>query len=112
MELPALDLVEVASGELDYLHLFVRTQQEMREQFAVLRGRLRPAGMSWVSWPKGGRLGTDLTIRSVIAIGYDASMVESTCLRIDDVWSGLKFTHPKPGKTYANSYGRLPGSGG
>ena len=36
-------------------------------------------------------------------------MVESTCLRIDDTWSGLKFTHPKPGKVYANSYGTLPG---
>lgn len=30
-------------------------------------------------------------------------------LRVDDVWSALKFTHPKAGKTYANSYGTLPG---
>ncbi len=36
-------------------------------------------------------------------------MVESTCLRIDEVWAGLKFTHPVPGKHYANSYGTLPG---
>ena len=48
------------------------------------------------------------SIKSVIAIGYELNMVESTCLRIDEVWSGLKFTHPKPGKTYANSYGTLP----
>ena len=82
--------------------------KRLREQFGELRDRLRPGGMLWVSWPKGGKLGTDLTIKSVIAIGYELNMVESTCLRIDEVWSGLKFTHPKPGKTYANSYGTLP----
>ena len=37
-------------------------------------------------------------------------MVESTSLRVDDTWSALKFTHPKPGKTYRNSYGTLPES--
>jgi hypothetical protein len=31
-------------------------------------------------------------------------------LSVDRVWSALKFTHPKPGKRSANSYGRLPGS--
>lgn len=108
MGLPDLDLPATLTGEFDYLHLFVLTRSEMREQFGGLRDRLRPGGMLWVSWPKGGRLGTDLTIKSVIAVGYDLGMVESTCLRIDDVWSGLKFTHPKPGKTYANSYGTLP----
>ena len=99
MGLPDLDVPETLTGELDYLHLFVVTQDRLREQFGELRDRLRPGGMLWVSWPKGGKLGTDLTIKSVIAIGYELNMVESTCLRIDEVWSGLKFTHPKPGKT-------------
>ena len=65
-------------------------------------------GVEACSGCEGRELGTDLTIKSVIAIGYELNMVESTCLRIDEVWSGLKFTHPKPGKTYANSYGTLP----
>lgn len=75
----------------------------------MLRDRLRRGGMLWVSWPKGHRLGTDLTMKSVIAIGYSLNMVESTCLRVDEVWAGLKFTRPKPGVSYANSYGTLPG---
>jgi hypothetical protein len=53
-------------------------------------------------------LGSDLALPTVIGIGYRHGLVESTCLRIDDTWSGLKFTFPKPGKTYANSYGTLP----
>ncbi|AEF39488.1 hypothetical protein [Hoyosella subflava] len=109
MCLPALDLCDELTREFDYLHLFVTRQHQMRGQFPVLRDRLRANGMLWVSWPKRGQLGTDLTMKSVIAIGYDLSMVESTCLRIDEVWAGLKFTHPKPGKVYANSYGTLPG---
>ncbi|MGB3954273.1 MAG: hypothetical protein WBL05_03150 [Brooklawnia sp.] len=64
--------------------------------------------MLWISWPKGGRLGTDLNLKIVIPIGYDLGMVESTCLRVDDVWSALKFTHPKAGRHYANRYGTLP----
>ena len=103
MGLPDLDVPETLTGELDYLHLFVVTQDRLREQFGELRDRLRPGGMLWVSWPKGGKLGTDLTIKSVIAIGYELNMVESTCLRNDEVCSGLKFTHPKTGKTYAKS---------
>ncbi len=108
MELPELELLAELTGEFDYLHLFVTTQERMREHFGALRDRLRPGGALWVSWPKGGKLGSDLTIKSVIAIGYERNLVESTCLEIDEVWSGLKFTHPKPGKRYANSYGRFP----
>lgn len=109
MDLPALDVSETLTGEFDYLHLFVITRKVLRDEFGELRDRLRVGGMLWVSWPKGGRRGTDLSITSVIETGYDLNMVESTCLRIDEVWSGLKFTHPKPGKVYANSYGTLPG---
>lgn len=74
-----------------------------------LRDHLRPDGMLRVPRLRGGALGTDLTLQRVIAVGYGFNMVESTCLRIDEVWSGLKFTHPKPGRAYANSYGTLPG---
>lgn len=112
MDLPTLAIDHDLSGDFDYLHLFVTRQEDLRGRIPGLRDRLRPGGMLWVSWPKGGRLGTDLTMRSVIAIGYDLEMVESTCLRIDEVWAGLKFTHPKPGKVYANSYGTLPGQRG
>lgn len=108
--LPALEISDVLDGELDYLHLFVRTQDAMRTRFPVLVEHLRVGGMLWVFWPRGRRQGSDPTIKSVIAIGYDCGLVESTCLRVDDDWSGLKVTHPKPGKAYHNSYGTLPGS--
>lgn len=106
--LPPLHVEEDLTGEFDYLHLFVRTQEQMRAEFPVLVSHLAPLGKLWLSWPKGRRLGSDLTLPTVIAIGYDAGLVESTCLRVDDTWSGLRFTHPREGKSYANSYGTLP----
>lgn len=56
---------------------------------------------------KGGKSGTDLNIKIIIKLGYDFGLVESTCLSINETWSGLKFTFPKIGKAYNNSYGKL-----
>lgn len=111
MELPELDVPGQLDGEFDYLHLFATTQDAMRRAFPELKEHLRRGGMLWVSWPKKGKLGTDLNMRSVIRIGYGFGLVESVCLRVDAVWAGLKFTRPKPGKTYRNSYGTLPDAG-
>ena len=109
IELPELQVSEKLDGEFDYIHLFLISQSEMDETFPKLKPHLKPGGMMWVSWPKGKKLGSDLTLPKVIEIGYNHGLVESTCLSIDPTWSGLKFTHPKKGKTYNNSYGTLPG---
>lgn len=105
--LPALDISTKLEKKVDYIHLFVRMQSEFIEHFPKLKEYLNPNGTLWVSWPKGGKLGTDLNIKVVIKLGYDFGLVESTCLSINDTWSGLKFTHPKKGKIYNNSYGKL-----
>ena len=107
INLPTLDIQENLEGEFDYIHLFVKTQTEYIDNFPKLKPYLKLDGMLWLSWPKGGKLGTDLNIKSVIKLGYDFGLVESTCLSINDIWSGLKFTHPKKGKVYNNSYGKL-----
>lgn len=109
MGLPALELSEDLKRGLDYIHLFVKSQSEFKNHFPGLKEALNEGGMLWVSWPKGGKLGTDLNIISVIKLGYDFGLVESTCLSINETWSGLKFTHPKKGKVYNNSYGKLKG---
>jgi hypothetical protein len=107
MKLPKIDIVKAVTGEFDYIHLFTTSQTEFNEYFPKLKSYLKSSGMLWVSWPKGGKLGTDLNIKIVIKLGYDFGLVESTCLSINEVWSGLKFTHPKKGKVYNNSYGKL-----
>lgn len=107
IELPDLDIKTTLDGTFDYIHLFVTKQQEMHEQFAKLKNQLKKTGMLWVSWPKAGQQGTDLKLTKVIEIGYEYGLVESKNLSINATWSALKFTHPKDGKIYNNSYGKL-----
>jgi hypothetical protein len=104
---PDLKLSSTLSGDFDYIHLFANDQAVLHEKFSKLKDHLKATGSLWVSWPKAGKLGTDLNLPIVIKIGYDYGLVESKCLSVNDTWSALKFTHPKKGKIYNNSYGKL-----
>ena len=104
MKLPELDRAKAMWGMFGYIHLFVASGREMEREFPKAKKHLAKGGMLWVSWPKGG----EVTMKDVIRIGYDHGLVESTGLSVDERWSGLKFTWPKAGKTYHNSYGKLP----
>ena len=107
--LPSLEISARLDGDFGYIHFFALTQAEMDNKFPKLKVHLGAKGMLWVSWPKGRKLETDLTLPNVIRIGYSHGLVESMALSVDDTWSALKFTHPKAGKVYKNSYGQLPG---
>ncbi len=107
IQLPALDIQSKAAGEFDYIHFFTENQSDFHKRFPLLKKHLKETGSLWLSWPKSGQLNTDLTLTKVIEIGYDYGLVESTCLSINSVWSALKFTHPKKGKRYQNSFGKL-----
>lgn len=108
LALPPLILTEQLEGDFGYLHLFVITREQMQARFPVLRDHLSVGGMLWVSWPKAKQLGTDLSLPEVIRIGYDFGLVESKTISVDLIWSAIKFTHPRPGQCYNNSYGQLP----
>jgi hypothetical protein len=102
-----LNMAEKLIGRFDYIHFFTKSQEEFNKMFPRLKTHLKPTGMLWVSWAKNRKLGTDLTLTKVIELGYDHGLVESKTISIDDTWSAIKFTHPKEGKEYQNSYGRL-----
>lgn len=109
MDLPPLRVFKRLTGSFTYIHLFVRSAKEMDQLFPKAKAKLEKGGMLWVSWPKNRQLDTDLSLPEVIRIGYSHGLVESTTLSINSLWSAIKFTHPKTGKIYRNSYGRLPG---
>jgi len=107
LDLPHLELARKLAGNFDYIHLFAKSQAEFNDIFPRLKAHLKPTGTLWVSWPKNRKLGTDLTLTKVIKLGYDHGLVESKTISIDATWSAIKFTHPKKGKVYKNSYGKL-----
>jgi hypothetical protein len=104
---PALIIAARLSGKFDYIHLFSTTQHDLTHEFGRVKKYLSDSGSLWVSWPKAKKLATDLNIKEVIRIGYDHGLVESKTLSVNATWSAIKFTHPKKGKIYNNSYGKL-----
>jgi hypothetical protein len=107
LDLRGEDVSYRLTGSFDYIHLFVKDREHLDATFPKLKGHLNTDGMLWVSWPKGRRLGTDLTLKNVIEIGYSHGLVESKTISVDSTWSAIKFTFPKEGKLYNNSYGQL-----
>jgi hypothetical protein len=77
---------------LDFVLLCVKDEKELKTKFSVYAGKLEPAGMLWVAWPKkSSQVATDLTFMNVQAIGLGAGLVDVKICAIDEVWSGLKF---------------------
>jgi len=110
IKLPGLDIRSRLTGKFDYIHLFVKSQQEFHKQFPKLITYLQQPGMLWVSWPKTGSIESDLNIKIVIKLGYEYGLVESKAISINSTWSALKFTWPKANIVYNNSYGKLKGN--
>jgi hypothetical protein len=108
IEYDGLVISQTLRGTFDVIFAFVIDQRKMRAVFPKLRAHLKPGGRLWLCWPKGRRLNSDLTVQTVISIGYDYNMVESKAVSIDGTWSALKFTFPRPQTIYVNSYGTLP----
>jgi hypothetical protein len=107
---PSLDKASRLNGNFDLIHVFAETEKDLRKKFKSLKNHLSPKGILWVSWPKSGQHGTDLSLSEIIKIGYYNGLVESKTLSINSSWSAIKFTHPKKGKVYHNRYGKLKGS--
>lgn len=81
-----------AADGLDFVHLFVREGDGLRDRMTGLRGRIARDGMIWVSWPKK-RAGVPTAIdgNRVRAEGLAAGLVDVKVCAVDDTWSGLKF---------------------
>ena len=107
MQLPELELAAKLIKEFDYIHFFAKNLNDLKKNFPRLKKHLKAEGALWISWPKAGQLDTDLSLPKIIETGYDNGLVESKTLSIDSVWSSIKFTFPKQGKAYNNTYGKL-----
>jgi hypothetical protein len=94
LELPAGVNIKSAlkSKDLDLIIAFVTSQKTLTSAFAQYSGRIKPAGMFWVSWPKkASGVQTDLNENIVRDIGLATGLVDVKVCAVDEVWSGLKF---------------------
>ena len=84
--------VNAGKKALDFALVCVKTQAELKKQFAHLRKQLAPAGMLWISWPKkSSGVASDLDENVVRQMGLKAGLVDVKVCAVSEVWSGLKF---------------------
>jgi len=79
-------------GPRDFIHCFAAARRNLERRFPLLERALAPAGMLWISWPKGtSRVTSDLTENVVREIGLASGLVDVKVCAVDATWSGLKF---------------------
>lgn len=94
-ELPPRTIVgKKLKREMDFLHFFTKSHQELANKFAALKSCLAQNGMLWISWPKGSSgVATDLNDNVVREIGLSNGLVDVKVCAVDETWSGLKFVY-------------------
>jgi hypothetical protein len=79
------------------LLVFVKDRASAQKQLPAIVQSAKEDRLTWVAYPKGGQLGTDLNRDSLAALVMEAGAQPVTQVSIDEVWSALRFRPPKPG---------------
>ncbi len=83
-----------AASELDFIQVFTEARRQLETKLPLLKSRLSPQGMLWVSWPKGAsKVQTDLNENIVREIALKNGLVDVKVCAVDEVWSGLKLVY-------------------
>jgi len=91
-KLPLNVSVKNSAVQLDLIHFFAKSGNQLEEKFPELKKKLRQKGAIWISWPKKTSSETsDLDDHAVRKIGLDNGMVGVKVAAIDETWAGLKF---------------------
>ncbi len=86
----------VKNGSADFIHLFVKTRQELETAFPKLIGELPPSAIIWISWyKKAARIPTDITEDGIREIVLPTGWVDVKVCAVSDIWSGLKIVKRK-----------------
>lgn len=80
------------TGEVDFIHLFVKDQGVFEKEFVKNMKHLKKEGMLWVSWPKkSSKVPTDLDENIIRDFGLKEKLVDVKVCAVNDTWSALKF---------------------
>jgi hypothetical protein len=78
-------------GELDVVHLFVMSRDQLGTLLPQARLAIAQAGMIWVSWPKkASKVETDMSEDAVREAAFPLDLVDVKVCAVDDIWSGLR----------------------
>ena len=90
------EIVTARVRSADIAHLFATRYADLEKRVKMLRPKIFPDGMLWVSWPKkASGVVTDITEDIVRKVAFANRLVDVKVCAVDEVWSGLKLVVPK-----------------
>lgn len=90
-DVPGFEFAASIGSPTDFAHVFTKSRAELEAQLTLLRGRLAPAGILWVSWPKkSSKVSTDITEDVIREVALPLGLVDVKVCAVDAIWSGLK----------------------
>lgn len=98
-------ILESPEGPIDFIHLFVRTRQELAERVPQLAKQLSPRGKLWVSWPRPYALPeSNLARDDIREIGSSCGLSGVKGCEINDVWTGYQLVYPRRGRPRSTGF--------
>lgn len=80
-----------AGRNVDIAHVFVTQKAQLAERLKVLRSKLKPDAVVWISWPKkASKVATTITEDVIRELALPLGFVDIKVCAVSDVWSGLK----------------------
>ena len=88
----AAELTERLRPDLDCVVVFVRNAAELRRYGTDASRSVKPDGLLWVCYPKGGsKAGTDLDRDVLWDLMSKTGLAGVSLVAIDDTWSAMRF---------------------
>lgn len=85
-------LVDALQSALDFVQVFVRNAAELEQVGPAALKAVKPDGLLWVCYPKGGaKAGTDLNRDILWARMSSEGLAGVSMVAIDDTWSAMRF---------------------
>lgn len=85
-----------STSDLDYLHLFAKSDAEFDHHFSSLLQSMKATGMIWVSWyKKSSGISTDLNGNIIRGTARNLGLIDAKVCSINEDWSALKLVIPK-----------------
>lgn len=90
-DLSDVKLYPTVKKDHDFIHVFLKSKEDLLQFLPSLLAGIKPTGMIWVSWPKkASSVPTDITEDTIREVALPLGLVDVKVAAIDEVWSGLK----------------------
>lgn len=85
------------NGQYEWVQIFVKNQAELEQIILLVKTALKPAGLLWISFPKGSsKIQTDLTRDKGWNSVQDMKWIN--LISVNETWSAFSLRHYKTGE--------------